>query len=32
MVGALLIDAVRGLEGTIWRISAAPRRKAAKKG
>lgn len=28
MVGALLIDAVRGLEGTIWRISAAPRRKA----
>src|SRR3546814_9581565 len=25
MVGALLIDAVRGLEGTIWRISAAPR-------
>lgn len=32
MVGALLIDAVRGLEGTIWRISAAPRRKATKKG
>ncbi|WP_432770559.1 MAG: tRNA lysidine(34) synthetase TilS [Sphingopyxis sp.] len=31
MVGALLIDAVRGLEGTIWRISAAPRRKAPKK-
>jgi tRNA(Ile)-lysidine synthase len=30
MVGALLIDAVRGLEGTIWRISPAPRRKAAK--
>ena len=30
MVGALLIDAVRGLEGTIWRISAAPRRKADK--
>ena len=28
MVGALLIDAVRGFEGTIWRISAAPRRKA----
>lgn len=27
MVGALLIDAVRGLKGTIWRISAAPRRK-----
>ena len=26
MVGELLIDAVRGLEGTIWRISAAPRR------
>ena len=32
MVGALLIDAVRGLEGTIWRISAAPRRNAPKKG
>mgnify|MGYP001610388732 CR=1 FL=1 len=32
MVGALLIDAVRGLEGTIWRISAAPRRKVPKKG
>ena len=32
MVGALLIDTVRGLEGTIWRISAAPRRKAMKKG
>ncbi len=31
MVGALLIDAVRGLEGTIWRISAAPGRKAPKK-
>lgn len=31
MVGALLIDAVRGLERTIWRISAAPRRKALKK-
>ncbi len=31
MVGALLIDAVRGFEGTIWRISAAPRRKAPKK-
>ncbi|AQA00698.1 tRNA lysidine(34) synthetase TilS [Sphingopyxis sp. QXT-31] len=30
MVGALLIDAVPGLEGTIWRISAAPRRKAGK--
>lgn len=30
MVGALLIDAVRGLEGTIWRISPAPRRKAHK--
>ncbi|KTE20777.1 tRNA(Ile)-lysidine synthetase-like protein [Sphingopyxis sp. H050] len=30
MVGALLIDAVPGLEGTIWRISPAPRRKAAK--
>lgn len=30
MVGALLIDAVPGLEGTIWRISAAPRRKAQK--
>ncbi|WP_082662637.1 MULTISPECIES: tRNA lysidine(34) synthetase TilS [unclassified Sphingopyxis] len=30
MVGALLIDAVPGLEGTIWRISAAPRRKARK--
>jgi tRNA(Ile)-lysidine synthase len=28
MVGALLIDAVPGLAGTIWRISAAPRRKA----
>ena len=32
MVGALLIDAVRGFEGTIWRISAAPRRKQPKKG
>ncbi|MDK2761566.1 MAG: tRNA lysidine(34) synthetase TilS [Sphingopyxis sp.] len=32
MVGALMIDAVRGFEGTIWRISAAPRRKAPKKG
>lgn len=32
MVGALLIDAVRGLEGTIWRISSAPRRKARSKG
>ena len=32
LVGALLIDAVRGLKGTIWRISAAPRRKATKKG
>ena len=31
MVGALLIDPVRGLEGTIWRISAAPRRKLPKK-
>jgi len=31
MVGALLIDAVRGFEGTIWRISAAPRRNAPKK-
>lgn len=31
MVGALLIDAVRGLEGAIWLISAAPRRKAPKK-
>ncbi len=31
MVGALLIDAVRGFEGTIWRISAAPRRKPPKK-
>lgn len=31
MVGALLIDAVRGFEGTIWRISAAPRRKLPKK-
>ncbi len=31
MVGALLIDAVRGLEGTIWRISAAPQRKPPKK-
>ena len=30
MVGALLIDAVPGLEGTIWRISAAPRRKPRK--
>ena len=30
MVGALLIDAVPGLQGTIWRISAAPRRKARK--
>ncbi|MBL0914105.1 MAG: tRNA lysidine(34) synthetase TilS [Sphingopyxis sp.] len=30
MVGALLIDAVRGLEGTIWRISPAPRRKGTK--
>ena len=30
MVGALLIDAVPGLAGTIWRISAAPRRKAGK--
>ena len=29
---SLTLDAVRGLEGTIWRISAAPRRKAAKKG
>jgi len=28
MVGSLLIDAVPGLAGTIWRISAAPRRKA----
>ena len=27
---ALLIDAVPGLQGTIWRISAAPRRKARK--
>lgn len=31
MVGSLLIDAVRGLEGTIWRISLAPRRKARTK-
>ncbi len=31
MVGALLIDAVRGFEGAIWRISAAPRRKPPKK-
>jgi tRNA(Ile)-lysidine synthase len=30
MVGALLIDAVPGLERTIWRISAAPRRNAGK--
>lgn len=30
MVGALLIDAVPGLARTIWRISAAPRRKAGK--
>lgn len=30
MVGALLIDAVPGLGGTIWRISAAPRRKPRK--
>lgn len=30
MVGALLIDAVPGLGGTIWRISAAPRRKTGK--
>ena len=30
MVGALLIDAVPGLQGTIWRISAAPRRKVRK--
>ena len=30
MVGALLIDAVPGLAGTIWRISAAPRRKSGK--
>ena len=30
MVGALLIDAVPGLQGTICRISAAPRRKARK--
>ena len=32
MVGSLLIDAVRGLQGTIWRISLAPRRKARTKG
>ena len=32
MVGSLLIDPVRGFEGTIWRISAAPRRKPPKKG
>lgn len=32
MVGSLLIDAVRGLDGTIWRISVAPRRKARTKG
>lgn len=32
MVGALLIDAVRGFEGSIWRISTAPRRKPSKKG
>ena len=31
MVGSLLIDAVRGLQGTIWRISLAPRRKARTK-
>lgn len=31
MVGALLIDAVRGFDTAIWRISAAPRRKAHKK-
>lgn len=30
MVGALLIDAVPGLAGAIWRISAAPRRKTGK--
>lgn len=30
MVGALLIDAVPGLEGMIWRISAAPRRNSGK--
>ena len=30
MVGALLIDAVPGFEGAIWRISAAPRRKPGK--
>lgn len=32
MVGALLIDAVRGLEGTMWRVSAAPRRRRSGKG
>ncbi|GGJ63652.1 hypothetical protein GCM10011393_37460 [Sphingopyxis bauzanensis] len=32
MVGALLIDPVRGFEGAIWRISDAPRRKLPKKG
>ncbi|WP_227339893.1 tRNA lysidine(34) synthetase TilS [Sphingopyxis sp. P8] len=32
MIGSLLIDTVRGLEGTIWRISAAPRRTPPKKG
>lgn len=32
MVGALLIDAVKSSGDTLWRISAAPRRKAAKKG
>lgn len=32
MVGALLIDPVRGFEGTIWRISDAPSRKLPKKG
>lgn len=31
MVGALLIDPVRGFQTTIWRISAAPRRKPPKK-
>lgn len=31
MVGDLLIDAVSGGAGSVWRISRAPRRKAAKK-
>lgn len=32
MVGAILIDPVKSSGGTLWRISPAPRRKAAKKG